>query len=273
MKSASAFQKQRERLLKRWSEEDYPGGNPRFQLALLAKDVVVFFLIPISAIIFYKLVETSLSAPRSPQERRRAEAKTENRENRSQIIHFAGNGSGTNGAKGSFAKRAPGALVRVRLMNVVETYSSASVHAQVIDAGLGREFLGGTLIGDATPESGSGRINMTFRFVRHPQRADLAVPIAARAMSLDGVIGIAATKKEGFFARAAIRSAAGNNNSIDTGTDKQDLKTLVARAVAAGMMQEFQSESSVAHSNAQVLTLKPMTEFFVELTDYFPGQK
>lgn len=273
MSSANAFQKQKARLLKRWSEEDYPGGNPRFQLSLLAKDLVVFCLIPISAIIFYKLVETSLSESKSPRERRRVEIKSESKENRSQIIHFAGSNKGNGSSQGAFAKRAPGSLVRVRLMNVVETFATSSVHAQIIDSNLGREFLGGTLIGDATSDPGSGRINMTFKFVRHPQRVDLAVPISARAMSLDGVIGVAAAKKEGFFARAAIRSAASNNNSIDTGTDKQDLRTLVARAVAAGMMQEFQSEASVAHNNAQVLTLKPMTEFYVELTDYFPGQK
>jgi len=271
--TGGAFIKQKERLLKRWSEEDYPGGNPRFQLALLAKDIMVFCLIPISAILFYKLVETSLSESKAPRERRKAEAKTDIKEGRSQIIHFENAGKGSGTGQGVFAKRAPGSLVRVRLMNVVETFATSSVHAQIIDSALGKEFIGGTLLGDATSDPGSGRINMTFRFVRHPQRVDLAVPIAARAMSLDGVIGVAASKKEGFFARAAIRSAAGNNNSIDTGTDKQDFRTLVARAVAAGMMQEFQSEASGAHNNAQVLTLKPMTEFFVELTDYFPGQK
>ena len=54
-------------------------------------------------------------------------------------------------------------------------------------------------------------------------------------------------------------------------SEKEDMRTLVARALAAGMMQEFQSEATVAHKNAQVLLVKPMTEFFVELTDYFPG--
>ena len=91
-------------------------------------------------------------------------------------------------------------------MNVVETFSNAPVHAQIIDNGLGREFLGGTLIGDAVSETGSGRVNINFKFVRHPRRLDLAVPVSARAMSLDGTFGINGTKKEGFFARAAIRS-------------------------------------------------------------------
>ncbi|MBL7557692.1 MAG: hypothetical protein JNM24_17820 [Bdellovibrionaceae bacterium] len=75
------------------------------------------------------------------------------------------------------------------------------------------------------------------------------------------------------FARAAIRSAANNPNSVDAGADGGDFKTLVARAVAAGLMQELQSDASVAHNRAQVLTLNPMTEFFVELVDFFPGQR
>lgn len=261
----------KERLFARWSEEDYPGGAPRFQLSLLAKDVVVFGLIPITAIIIFKIIETGLNAPSRPPERKRVESNFDRPEKHSQIIRFGSKGSGGKGIS-TFSKRAPGTLVKVRLMNVLETLSNAPVHAQVVDHGLGKEFTGGTLIGDAVGEPGTGRVNISFRFVRHPRRLDLAVPISARAMSLDGTFGINASKKEGFFARAAIRSASNNPNSIDAGSENQDLKTLVARALAAGMMQEFQSEASVAHNKAQVLTVKPMTEFFVELTDYFPGQ-
>lgn len=270
MKSVNSFARQKERILSRWSEEDYPGGTPRFQLSLLAKDLVVFGLIPISAIVLFKIIEAGLSAPARPPTRPRVEAGRDRPEKQSQIINFA-NRSGGGGVFG-FSKRAPGTLVKVRLMNVLETLSNAPVHAQVVDYGLGKAFIGGTLIGEATAEPSSGRVNISFRFVRHPKRLDLAVPISARAMSLDGTFGIAAVKKEGFFARAAIRSASSNPNTVDTGTDKEDMRTLVARALAAGMMQEFQSEATVAHKNAQVLTVKPMTEFFVELTDYFPGQ-
>jgi len=274
MKRPSPFQKQKERLLKRWSDEDYPGGTPRFQLALLAKDIVVFCLIPISAIIFYKIVESSISAPTKSTDRKRAEIKIDRMEKHSQIISFQGANGGGSGNRGStFSKRAPGTLVKVRLMNVVETFSNAPVHVQVMDAGLGREFMGATIIGDASPENGTGRVTMNFKFVRHPQRLGVAVPISARALSLDGTYGVNGSKKEGLFARAAIRSAANNPNTVDAGADNGDFKTLVARAVAAGLMQEFQSEASTAHNKAQVLTLKPMTEFFVELTDYFPGQK
>lgn len=75
------------------------------------------------------------------------------------------------------------------------------------------------------------------------------------------------------FARGAIRSVSNNPSSGDAGSDKSDFKTFVTRAVAAGLMQEIQNEAGTAQNKAQVLTLKPMTEFSVELTDYFPGQK
>lgn len=274
MKSSQAFQKQKEKIFKRWFEEDYPGGTPRFQLSLLAKDVAVFFLIPICAIIFFKVVENSLNAPSKPNERRRVDSNNDRIERHSQIIHFNTQGSTSSGKSGfNFPKKSPGTLVKVRLMNVVETFSNAPVHAQVMDSGLGNEFIGATIIGDATSETGTGRITMNFKFVRHPRKVDIAVPISARALSLDGTYGINGTKKEGMFARAAIRSAANNPNTVDAGADSGDFKTLVARAVAAGLMQELQSDASVAHNRAQVLTLNPMTEFFVELTDFFPGQR
>lgn len=268
MKNVNSFNRNKERLLSRWMEEDYPGGTPRFQLPLLAKDIAIFCLVPLAAIVIFKIVESSLSAPARQPERRRAESNFDRPEKHSQIISF----NGKVGAGGSpYSKRAPGTLIKVRLMNVIETLTNAPVHAQVVDYGLGKEFIGGTLIGDATGDPMSGRVNITFRFARHPRRLDLAVPLSARAMSMDGTFGINASKKEGFFARAAIRSASGNPNSVDAGADKEDMRTLLARALAAGMMQEFQSEASVAHNNAQVMTVKPMTEFFVELTDYFPG--
>jgi hypothetical protein len=253
---------------RRWSSEDYPGGNPRFQLGLLAKDVAIFGLLPIGSVIAFKLLEASILGPGRPAERKRQETKSYTNESRSQIIQFHPV-AGASG-KAIFAKRAPGTLVRVRLLNSVETSGTSSAHAQIVDVALGREFLGGTLIGDATPDGNTGRIKVDFKFVKHPNRADIAVPIAARAMSLEGVLGLNADKKEGFFARASIRSASGNSGNTDSGS--QDFKTMVARALASGLMQEFQSEANVANSNAQVLTLKPMTEFFVELTDYFPGQ-
>jgi hypothetical protein len=271
MKRKNTLQKNKERLFHRWLDVDYPGGMPRFQISLLAKDIAIFCLIPVCAIVLFKIIEGASSGSSRPPERRQIDASNLKNEKHSQIIQFHTPGIGA--AADKFARRAPGTLVRVRLLNVVETFSNASVHAQIVDFGLGREFLGGTLIGDATSEAGSQRININFHFVRHPNREDIAVPVVARAMSLDGTYGLDAEKKEGFFARASIRSVTGKGASLDSGQDNQDFRTLVARAVANGLMQEFQSDATVANNKAQVLVLKPMTEFFVELTDYFPGQK
>ncbi len=268
MNKITPFQKSKENLLRRWSEEDYPGGSPRFQLSLLAKDLVVFGLIPVTAILIFKIIEGSTSTAGLKKTRKTVERQIGDSPKHSQIIQF----SSSNTSRNPVSRRAPGTLVRVRLMNTVETVTSAPVHAQIIDEGLGRKFLGGTLIGDATSENDTGRISITFRFARFPDRKDLAVAIAARAMSLDGSFGIEAVKKEGMFARAAIRAGTESSGDISS-NDNDNFKTLIARAFAAGMMKEFQSEATVAHRNAQVLTLRPLTEFFVELTDYFPGQK
>jgi hypothetical protein len=269
-KKSKTWQAHQSRILKRWSEEDYPGGAPRFQLRLLAKDMVAFCLIPVGAIVIFKLIESGLSSPQKPSSRRLADSSNQKIEKQSQIVLF--HSGSRQGAINTRTRRSPGTLVRVKLLNVVETFSDAPVQAQIIDAALGREYLGGILLGDAVSEIGSGRIKILFRFVRHPSRPDLGVPIAARAMNLDGTFGLNAEKKEGFFARAVMRATPGG---IDTNNSKEggeDFKTIVARAVAAGMMQELESEGAVANNKAQVLTLKPFTEFFVELTDYFPGK-
>lgn len=266
------FQKLKDKLLKRWSEEDYPDGSPRFQIQLLAKDVGVFIAIPIFAVVSLKVVEASMNPTTKPEERRRSDQKNDPLEVRSQIVHFQPVGGGKSGL--AFSKRAPGTLVRVRLMNVVETIANASVHAQIIDRNLGKEFLGATMVGDASSDSASGRVKMTFKFVRHPQRTGVAAGISARALSLDGTYGVLGTKKEGLFARAAFRSgASGGNSSTESASNEGGLKEMIARSIASSLMQEFQADAGIARNNAQVLTLKPMTEFFVELTDYFPEQK
>lgn len=264
------LKKRKEKLIRRWSEEDYPGGTPRFQLGLLAKDVAIYCLIPLVAIVLFKIVESSVSNQRRPVIRRRQDLVTMRQEKLSQIIHLQPGHSRTVYGVG---RKSPGTIIKVRLMNSVETYSTTPVHAQIIDSGLGPELIGGTLLGEATPQPQTGRVVIEFKYVKHPKRADLALPICARAMSLDGTFGLVGTKKEGIFARAAIRSASGNPNVVDTSPKDQDFKSLIARAVAAGLMQEFQSESSVAYNQAQVLTVRPLTEFLVELTDYFSGQR
>jgi hypothetical protein len=184
----------------------------------------------------------------------------------SQIIRFSSPYSG----EGVAPIRSAGTLVRLRLLNRVETLEGASVHAQIVDGGLGGNFLGATMIGDVTADTSTARINFAFHFVRDSKRLNHSTPINARAMSLDGTAGLEADKKEGFFARAVLRSgssATGTNNQ----NGQQNFKTLVAQAVAAGMIDEFRDQAAVESKRAQVLTLEPGTEFFAELIDVFPS--
>jgi len=257
-------------LAARWSSEDYPGADPRFQVLLFAKDVGTYLLLPLGAVFLYKFVDSPSPGQRRPVASVRSQDASINAGSRSQIIEFKGSG-GTTVSNGAFAKRSPGTLVRLRLLNVVETYSTAPVHAQVIDAGLGDRLIGATLIGDAAPDTNFERINITFRFVRDPNRVASAAQVSARALSLDGTLGLEANKKEGFVARAAIGSAHTSTQEMQGKGSSTDLKDILFRALTAGLVQELGNDTQVERNRAQVLTLPPSKEFFAELTDYFPG--
>lgn len=254
-------------LTARWCAEDYPGAEPVFQLPLLAKDVGIFLLLPLGAVIIFHLCQKAGSKPKKPSGalQRRADS-TRFDTSKSQIIQFQSHGTGSGAA---FPKKAPGALIRVKLQNVVATYSTAPVHAQIVDGGLGKLFMGGTLIGDATPDSTFQRINMTFRFARDPIRENVAAGIAARALALDGSLGLEAEKKEGFFTRSVYGSASQSTQGLDKG-GAADFRDILLRALSAGFIQEFGSGAQVEKNRSQVLVLQPGTEFFAELTDFFP---
>jgi hypothetical protein len=252
--------------LSRWSAEDYPGGDPRFQLSHFAKDIAIFILLPIVAVIISRSIEKAYHQPKKSQGKENARDQVRGEESKSQIIIFGQSGAG----KSVIGKRSPGALVKLRLLNVVETYSNAPVHAQIVDGGLGQTLMGGTLIGDATPDTTFERINIIFRYARDPNRESLAYSISARALSLDGTLGLVASKKEGFFTRGALGSAASASQNPQSG-NPTDLKDILFRALTAGFIQEFSTGSQVEKNRSQVLSLQPNTEFFAELTDFFPG--
>ena len=144
------------------------------------------------------------------------------------------------------------------------------MHAEIIDSSLGQNLIGATIVGTATPESAYNRINIAFTYVRDSN--SLAIPIKAHALSLDGTLGLNAQKKEGFFARAALDSSNSASQGSQNKIGDQGLDGMIARALASGLLQEFGSASQIARNHAQLLTLRPMTEFYVELTDYFPSQ-
>ncbi len=255
----------------RWRSEDYPGAEPRFQIQLLAKDILVFVAIPILSVLIYSMVSAPKGAgKKSDQGADTSRNRYQTSEGKSQIIEFApGRRAGSMAAAG---KRAPGVLVRLRLLNVVETYTTAPVHAQIVDAGLGAGLLGGILIGDATPDTNFERISINFKYARDPRREEVAFPVAARALSLDGTLGLAATKKEGFLARSVFGTAGSATQDAQGkfgGTG--DFGQILLKALSAGLAQEFGGETQVERNRSQVLVLAPSSEFFAELTDFFPG--
>ncbi len=264
-------------LLARWSAEDYPGALPRFHWQHLSKDIVVFILLPLFAIVIYQAI---CGAPKkeSRSNSKQSQAQKEQLHSdggKSQIIDFGsakkGTGIGGGNSIAGISRRAPGTLVRVRLQNVVETYSAAPVHALITDAGLGKVLMGGSLIGDATPDSTFERVTINFRFARDKTHEGIAFPIAARALSLDGTLGLVATKKEGFVTRSVLGSAATTTQGMQSQNTSPDLKDILFRALTTGLFQEMGASSQVEKNRSQVLTLSPGLEFFAELTDYFPG--
>ena len=259
-------------LLNRWSGEDYPGGEPCFQWRRLATDIAVFILLPVGAILIYKILDTYWTGRTHPSEGHQVPKKNQYRveNSKSQIIEYGTLHKG-GGLYSGAPRRSPGTLIRIKLQNVVETYSTAPVHAQIVDAGLGQTLMGGSLIGDATPDTNFERITINFRFARDPSREGVAFPIAARALGLDGTLGLIAGKKEGFFTRAAVGSAAASSQELQVKNTSPDLKDILLRALTTGLFQEAGNSAQVEKNRSQVLTLSPGIEFFAELTDYFPG--
>lgn len=270
MKPNSSLARKKERFLKRWQAPDFVGGSERFQIKLFMRDLLIFAVLPLGTVVFYKLAEGVAGAGGSKSDSDDLMSLVKPEGSKSQIIRFVSVGTKGTGVA-SVGKRSPGTLVRLRLLNKVESFEGASAHAQVIDSNLGSRFVGGTAIGDVVSDPSTNRIVLNFRFIRDPKNPASAFPIVARAMSLDGTAGLSATKKEGFFARAALRSGASGGAKNESDSSSQDFRTLVAKTIAAGMMQEFQDEAGVANKRAQVLALEPGTEFFAELTDFFPA--
>ena len=260
-------------LKERWSSSDTPASEPRFQLSLVAKDIAIFLFLPLFAVFLFKMVESGLTGERkgrSAQTERKSDFKLDSA--KSQIIDFSKGGSGSSvNSVAIYGKKAPGTLVRIRLLNLVETYSTAPVHAQIVDSALGSHLVGGTLLGEATPDTNFDRINIVFKFARDPNRQSIAVPINARALSLNGTLGLSANKKEGIVARSTLSAVNPTTEEIETKSDSLDLKNLIVKAFANGFMQELGKSATVENNRAQVLTLVPGSDFFAELTDYFPG--
>jgi hypothetical protein len=255
-------------LKERWEQPDYPGGDPRFQIRRFGRDALVHLAFPMAAFILWQGFSQASSTPRKTPPRSTSQEILKIDASKSQIIEFH---SATNERSASFAsKRAPGTLVRVKLLNVVEAYSTAPVHAQIVDGALGPKFLGGTLIGDGTGDANFDRMNIIFKIARDTSHEGSAYAISARALSLNGTLGLEAEKKEGAFARAVYGAGTPGATQVATNIDSMDLRSIVVKALTAGLAQEFGSGSQIEGNRATVLALRPGLEFLAELTDYFP---
>lgn len=254
-------------LLGRWSESDTPTSEPRFQTTLFAKDLAVFIILPILAIFIFKFAENTLNTPKTNKRNdlNRTVKNLNFDTSKSQIIDFKNSQLGPR----VFNKRSSGTLIKVKLLNVIETYGNVPVHAQIIDASLGQEWFGATLLGDAVSDTNYNRINISFNRIRSLKDQGLSLPIKARALSLNGSLGLEAIKKEGFFARSALNSANPAATEAQANIESSDLKSILAKALASGLLQEFGTSANVERNRSQVLTLSSGEEFYVELTDDF----
>jgi len=271
MKNPNSFAKRMKRYFyTRWSDRDTPASDPRFQINLLIKDISIFVFLPLGTALLFQIAKQDVENKPNRRPARTAMQKELNREqSKSQIIEFSKSG---NGMKGIGNRKAPGTLVKVKLLNTVETFGNAPVHAQVIDSGLGQEWIGGTLIGDANSDQSYDRVNITFRYVKSAFQPGTAQTIKARALSLNGTLGVNAEKKEGFFARSALNGANPAAQSAEKETDSLDVKHFLAKALANGLLQEFGNSASNERAKSQVYVLNSGNVFFVELTDFFPGE-
>ncbi len=255
-------------LMERWGRADIPGGEVRFQIGLFGKDLITHSVFPVLAGLVWHGLSQASNSPRKPQRQAQSDQLRVDT-SKSQVIDFRGGAS--HGEVRATARRAPGSLVKVRLLNVVEAYSAAPVHVQIIDGGLGPAFLGGTLIGDGTGDTNFDRMNIVFKTARDTAHEGVGFPISARALSLNGTLGLEAEKKEGAFARAVYGAGNSSAGQVQNNVDAMDLRSIVVKALTAGLAQEFGNGSQVEGNRAAVLALRPGTEFFAELTDYFPS--
>jgi len=253
---------------KYWYAPDLPQGEPIFQPKVFSKWCGIYIGLPIAGFaLALMLVKVGESGKGGNVVTRSTDFKLDS--SRSQIIDFRVTTS--SGEFGAYVKRAPGTLVRVKLLNSVEGTGNAPVHAQILDGSLGRNLLGGTLLGEAAGDLNLDRVTITFNYARDPSRLNIAIPIRARALAKDGTLGLNGTKKEGMLARTALGAGSKLTQDAQGAVDSFDIRQIFMKAISSGFLNEAGNEIGVERNRAALLVLKPDTEFFAELVDYFPG--
>jgi hypothetical protein len=184
------------------------------------------------------------------------------------VINFK-DGAGKSGVKGNYTRASSGTLVRVRLLNALETFDTVPAFVQVADYSLGQAFYGWTLVGDATGDGNVGRIKIGFHLARSP-RGNSSLELSGQALSLDGTLGVKAEKVEGMASRALIGAGKSAGSGIATSVKGSgDLSSILLRALLTGLETEMSSDLGAAYNQSAALRLKPGEEFFVQLTENF----
>jgi len=245
---------------------------PTLSRSQVIKDIFSFF----AALIAFSLV-VLLVLSGEPQTKKQpnqqvlpvglSEEELKNRPDGPQVISFRSleSPSGLNTAK---ILRSKGSLIRVRLLNTIETHENVPVFSQIIDYGLGTHLYGKTLIGEATGDGSIDRIKISFHTLRIGDYS--AKDLSGHALSLDGTLGLAAKKKEGLFERSIVGSSrSGVGNSVSQDQLGESLQGFLLGALLRGIQTELRSDIESEYNNSTVLTLEPGVEFFVQITENF----
>lgn len=262
----SPLMRARRHLQNRWSRPDFPGGDASFQVLLFARDVAIFVLLPGVAVLVGNA--WSKEPTRSAKTVKFNSFSSAGEPPGSQVIRFDHRRAAVR--SGAIATRAPGTLVRVKLLNVVESLSETPVHVQIQDESLGSGFYGGVLVGEGTADMSFSRLNISFSFAKKRNDPGHAYPISARALSLDGTLGLEARQKDGAFARGVLAGSAAFPAPSSSGQG-QDLRSLLMQALLGGMAGQFKEGVELERKRGGVLILNPGVQFLVELKDYFPS--
>ncbi len=235
---------------------------------------VVILLVVGGAIAWLIVNGLSEDTPKKSPEEEFTSQRLDSTEDGALVIHFndkAARGSGAAISSKSVGVRAStGTLVKVKLLNTLETFDTVPVFAQIVDHSLGSRFYGWTVVGDASSDTNVDRIKMSFKLTRDSQ-GSRSLEMEAQALSLDGTLGVKAEKLEGLANRALVGAgtgaAAGISGSLKGGS--KDLSAILLRALLSGLQGEVTSDLGTSYNRASALSLKPGQEFFLQLTENF----
>lgn len=251
--------------------ENRTSSVPTLSRAQVIKDVFSFF----AALFGFSFVVLLVLAGEPQKEKQisneslpvgLSEDELKSRPDGPQVISFKLKSASTN--MNSKILRSKGSLIRVRLLNAIETHESVPVFSQIIDYGLGTHMYGKTLIGDARGDGNIARVKISFHTLRVGEYS--AKDLTGQALSLDGTLGLPAKKKEGLLERSVVGATrAGVSNSVEQDKLGESVQGFLLGALLRGIQTELRSDIESEYNNSTVLTLEPGVEFFVQLTENY----